>query len=130
MRFMLIRRADAVTEAGGPPTPTILAAMDKYMQDMQQAGVLLDGVGLKPSSKGALVQFTAGEPRVIDGPFAETKELIAGFSLIDVPSLADAVAWARRWPAVDMDANVTIEVRPLFEEADFAEWPAPPAALG
>ncbi len=124
MRFMLIRRADATTEAGAPPTPAILAAVGKYMDEMQQAGVLIDGMGLKPSSKGALVKFDAGQPHVIDGPFAEAKELIAGFSLIEVPSLADAIAWARRWPAVDMDRDVAIEVRPLFEEADFAEWEA------
>ena len=119
---MVIRRADAVTEAGAAPTPAIMAAMDKYMAEMQQAGVLIEGIGLKPSSKGALVQFDAGKPRVIDGPFAEAKELIAGFPLIDVPSLEEAIAWARRWPAIDMEANVALEIRPLFEESDFAEW--------
>ncbi len=124
MRFMLIRRADATTESGAPPTPTIMAAVRKYMEEMQQAGVLIDGMGLKPSSKGALVKFDAGKPHVVDGPFAEAKELIAGFSLIDVPSLADAIAWARRWPAVDMDRDVAIEVRPLVEESDLAEWEA------
>ncbi len=129
MRFMVIRRADAATEAGAVPSAAIMAAMDKYMTEMQQAGVLIDGVGLKPSSKGALVKFDAGQPRVIDGPFTEAKELIAGFSLIDVPSLADAIAWARRWPAIDMDANVALEIRPLFEEADFADWPTAPAPL-
>ncbi len=122
MRFMLIRRADAATEAGAVPSPEIMAAMEKYMEEMQQAGVLVEGMGLKPSSKGALVRFEAGKPRVIDGPFAEAKELIAGFSLIDVPTLEDAIAWARRWPAIDMDANVALEIRPLFEESDFAEW--------
>ncbi len=124
MRFMLIRRADAATEAGAVPSPEIMAAMEKYMEEMQQAGVLVEGMGLKPSSKGALVRFEAGKPRVIDGPFAEAKELIAGFSLIDVPTLEDAIAWARRWPAIDMDANVALEIRPLFEESDFAEWQA------
>ncbi len=122
MRFMMIRRADAATEAGAVPSPAIMAAMGKYMEEMQQAGVLIEGMGLKPSSKGALVQFDGGRPRVIDGPFAEAKELIAGFSLIDVPTLEDAIAWARRWPAIDMDENVALEIRPLFEEADFAEW--------
>ncbi len=122
MRFMMIRRADAATEAGAVPSPAIMAAMGKYMEEMQQAGVLIEGMGLTPSSKGALVQFDGGRPRVIDGPFAEAKELIAGFSLIDVPTLEDAIAWARRWPAIDMDENVALEIRPLFEEADFAEW--------
>ena len=124
MRFMLIRRADAVTEAGAPPSQAIMAAMEQYMDEMQQAGVLIDGMGLKPSSKGALVKFDAGEPRVVDGPFAEAKELIAGFSLIDVPSLEEAIAWARRWPAIDMEENVALEIRPLIEAADFAEWEA------
>ena len=121
MRFMVIRRADALTESGAMPSEEILAAMAEYNAEMVKAGVMLSGDGLKPSSQGARVKFTNGKPRVIDGPFAETKELIAGFSIIDVPSLDDAVAWAKRWPAFDIEANVELEIRPFYELSDFGD---------
>src|SRR5687768_15237271 len=98
MRFMMIRKADPFTEAGGPPSEEILVAMARYNEEMVKAGVMLAGDGLKPSAQGARVKFTNGKPRVIDGPFAETKELIAGFSIIDVASKEEAIEWARRWP--------------------------------
>jgi len=121
MRFMIIRRADEQTEAGVlPETPEIFEAMGSYMDDMAKAGVLLDGQGLHPSSKGVRVQFRGGEPTVIDGPFAEAKELIAGFHLMDVSSKDEAIEWVKRWPA-EIDNNPVIEVRQVFEADDFGE---------
>jgi hypothetical protein len=124
MRFLIMRRADQLTESGAPPGEEILAAMADYNEEMVKAGIMISGDGLKPSSQGARVKFTSGKPRVIDGPFAETKELIAGFSVIDVPSLADAIAWAKRWPAFDVETNVELEIRPLYELSDFGEGEA------
>ena len=121
MRFMIIRKADANTEAGMMPGEEILEAMATYNEEMVKAGVMLSGDGLKPSSQGARVKFTNGTPTVTDGPFAETKELIAGYSVIDVPSLADAIAWARKWPAFDVELNVELEIRPLYELSDFGD---------
>lgn len=121
MRFMFIRRADQHTEAGEPPAPDVLDAMEKYHQDMAAAGILLDGVGLKPSRFGARIAVRAsGAHAKTDGPFAETKELIAGFTMVNVKSREEALAWAMRWPAIDSGAE--IEVRPAFEEEDFAQW--------
>jgi hypothetical protein len=118
---MIIRKADARTEAGEMPNEAMLAAMGNYMQQMSDAGVLLGGEGLTPTSKGARVKFTNGKPTVIDGPFAETKELIGGWCLIRVNSRDEAIAWARRWPAIDTEANVELEIRQLFEADDFGE---------
>ena len=117
MRFMLIRKADAETEAGVLPTPEFMAAMQRYNDKLARAGVFLDGVGLRASSMGAKVKVNGGAPTVTDGPFTETKELIAGYTLIEVRSREEAIAWARRWPAIDADAE--IEVRQLFEPEDF-----------
>ena len=119
MRVMMIRRSDVHSESGQLPGGEIMAAMDKYAKEMEAAGVLRAGDGLKPSSKGARVSFKNGKPTVIDGPFAETKELIAGYFIIDVPSLEEAVKWAKKWPAFDVDTNVELELRPFFEESDF-----------
>jgi PhnB protein len=119
MRFMIIRRADKNTEAGGMPSEEILEAMARYNEEMVKAGVMVSGDGLKPSSQGARVKFTAGRPRVIDGPFAETKELIAGYSVIDVKSKEEAIEWVKRWPAFDVEENVEIEIRPFYELSDF-----------
>ena len=123
MRFMIIRKSDALTEAGKMPGTAILGAMGKYMQDMQDAGILLGGEGLQPSSRGAKVKFEKGKATVTDGPFTEAKELIAGYSMIEVPSLADAIAWAQRWPAgaADTEENVELEIRQVFEAEDFGE---------
>ncbi len=121
MRFMIIRRADALTESGAMPSEEILVAMVKYNEEMVKAGVMLAGDGLKPSSQGARVKFTNGKPAVIDGPFAEAKELIAGFSIIDVKSKEEAIEWAKRWPAFGSEANVEIEIRPFYELSDFGE---------
>lgn len=121
MRFMIIRRADKATEAGVMPSEHMLALMGNYMQEMTNAGVLLGGEGLKPTSKGAIVKFTNGKPKVIDGPFAEAKELIGGYALIQVNSREEALEWVKRWPAVDIDADVELELRELFEADDFGE---------
>ena len=117
MRFMIIRKADRSTEAGDMPSEEILAAMGKYNEELVKAGALLDAAGLQPSSKGARVRFSGGKPAVIDGPFAETKELIAGYSILEVRSKEEAIEWVKRWPPEDGD--VEIEIRQMFELEDF-----------
>jgi hypothetical protein len=119
MRFMILRKADAQTEAGAMPTTELLAAMGKYMEEMGKAGILRGGEGLHPSSKGVRIRFQGGKPSVIDGPFAETKELVAGYALIEVKSREEAIEWLTKWPAIDGGGNVELEVRQLFEAEDF-----------
>ena len=121
MRFMIIRRADQQTEAGAMPSEQMLTLMGNYMKEISDAGILLAGEGLKPSSEGARVKFTHGKPRVMDGPFSETKELIAGYMLIQADSKEEAIEWAKRWPALDLEQNVELEIRQLFEEDDFGD---------
>jgi hypothetical protein len=116
MRFMVIVKANADTEAGVMPTESLLAEMGKYNEELAQAGVMLNGDGLHPSSKGARVAFTSGKPVVTDGPFAETKELIAGFWIWQAASKDDAIAWAKRCP---MQEGAELEIRQLFEADDF-----------
>ncbi len=117
MRFMILRKADRNTEAGVLPTEGLLAAMGKYMEEMNKAGVLLSGEGLQPSSKGTRVKRTGTKVSVTDGPFPETKELIGGFCIIEVKSKQEAIDWIKRWPAEDGD--VELEIRQLFEAEDF-----------
>lgn len=117
MRFMIIRKADKSTEAGVMPSEALLAAMLKYNEELMKAGVLLQGEGLQPSSKGFRVRTSSGKPTVVDGPFTETKELIAGFTMIQVRSREEAIEWVKRWPAEDGDA--VLEVRQVFEADDF-----------
>jgi hypothetical protein len=117
MRFMILRKADRSTEAHVMPSTELLGVMGKYMEEMMKAGVLLGGEGLKPTSEGVRVRFSNGKPKVIDGPFAETKELLAGYCLIQVRSKDEAIEWAKRWPPLDGD--VELEIRQLFEEDDF-----------
>ena len=119
MRFMIIRKADEQTEAGVMPGEALLTAMGSYMGDLAKAGVLLAGEGLQPSSKGSRIRFSAGKPVVTDGPFAEAKELIAGFTLIEVSSREEALEWVKRWPAEDGDGAVELELRQVFEADDF-----------
>ena len=119
MRFMIIRKADAETEAGALPSAELVAAMMKYNEEMVNAGVMKAGDGLQPSVKGARVRFSNGKPTVIDGPFTETKELVAGYSLIEVPSKEEAIAWLKRWPILDGHGNVELELRQLYEAEDF-----------
>ena len=119
MRFMILRKADKATEAGVMPSEKLLAAMGSYMEEMAKAGILLGGEGLKPTAKGARIKFSKGKPTVTDGPFAESKEVIAGYCLIQVKSKQEALDWVKRWPALDADGNVELEIRPLFEAEDF-----------
>jgi len=123
MRFMVIIKADGESESGKLPSAELIAAMGRYNEQMVKAGVMLAGEGLQPSSKGARVQFLAGnKTQVIDGPF-ETKGLVAGFWLIETKSKAEALEWVRRCPA---GAGAEIEVRQLFEAADFPSEVMPP----
>ena len=116
MRFMIIVKANRDAEAGVMPEESLLAAMAKYHEDLAKAGVLLDANGLHPSSKGARIRYSGGKRSVVDGPFAATKELIAGFTLIQVKSKAEAIEWAKRMPAPHGEHNDSeIEVRQLFE---------------
>ncbi len=116
---MLIRKADKETEAGVLPTEDLLTAMMQYNEELVKAGVMLQGEGLQASSKGARVKFAKGKPKVIDGPFTETKELIAGFTMIQVTSKAEAIEWVKRWPAIDDHGEAEIEIRQVFEAEDF-----------
>ena len=119
MRFIVLRKADAETEASMMPTEELIVAMGAYHESMVRAGVMLDGHGLQASSKGARVRFSKGVPTVIDGPFAETKELVAGFSILDVRSKVEAIEWVKRWPQIDGHGEVDIEIRQLYTLDDF-----------
>ena len=122
MRFMVMRKADANTEAGAPPSEAILDAMGKYNEEMVKAGVMLAGEGLHPSSKGVRVRFSGDERSVIDGPFAETKELLAGYWLWKVESLDEAIEWVKRIPNPDESVGESeVEIRPVFEADDFGD---------
>jgi hypothetical protein len=117
MRFMIMVKATEESEAGAMPSEDELAAMGRYNEELARAGVLLAGEGLHPSSKGARVRFSGRERTVIDGPFAETKELIGGFWLIQAKDLDEALEWVKRVPFEDGE----IEVRRVFEAEDFGE---------
>jgi hypothetical protein len=119
MRFMIIRKADKSTETGVMPTHALIAAMGRYNEELVNAGVMLAGEGLQPSSKGFRVRFSGGKPAIVDGPFAETKELIAGFTMIQVKSREEALAWVRRWPPLDGNGQAELEIRQVFEAEDF-----------
>ncbi|MCO5397597.1 YciI family protein [Ralstonia soli] len=119
MRFMVLRLADQDTEASVMPSEALLTAMGKYMEELANAGVLLGGEGLHPSSRGARVEFKDGKPTVIDGPFAEAKGLIAGYAMLQVKSEEEALEWVKRWPALDGGGNVRLEIRRVFEAEDF-----------
>ena len=116
MRFMVLVKANKDSEAGVLPDEKILAAMGKFNEELVKAGVMLAAEGLQPSSKGARVRFSGGKTSVIDGPFAETKELVAGFWLWQVKSREEAIAWLRRAPFQEEE----VEIRQLFEAEDFA----------
>ena len=121
MRFMMIVKANKDSEAGKMPSEELLTAMGKYNEELMKAGVLVDLSGLQASSKGARIRFSRGKPTVIDGPFAETKELIAGYWIINVKSKAEAIEWAKRIPAPHgKDQEGEIELRQFFELEDFA----------
>lgn len=122
MRFMVIVKASKETEAGMLPSTELLAAMGAYNEELVKAGIMLAGDGLQPSSKGARIRYFGDELEVIDGPFAETKELIAGYWIWDVKSLDEAIEWAKRCPNPMGDGqSAQIEIRQLFEADDFGE---------
>jgi hypothetical protein len=124
MRFMIIVKATATSEAGEMPEASLIGAMSAYHEELAKAGVLLDANGLQPTSKGWRVRHSGGKRTIIDGPFAETKELIAGYTLIQVRSREEAMEWARRFPApFGENADGEIEVRQLFELDDFEPGP-------
>src|SRR5438067_193308 len=120
MRFMMIVKASKESEAGVMPSEKLLDAMGKFNEELQKAGVLLDLSGLQPSSKGVRVRFSGGRRTVVEGPFTESKDLIAGYWLIQAKSREEAIEWARRAP-MDADGHdAEIEIRQLFELEDFA----------
>jgi len=116
MRFMVIVKASRESEAGEMPSEQVLADMGKYNQELADAGVLLAGEGLHPTSKGKRVRFSGGTPTVIDGPFPETKELVAGFWLLQADSMDAVVEWVKRAP---FDVGEEVEIRQVFEADDF-----------
>jgi hypothetical protein len=118
MRVMVIVKADKDSEAGVMPSRELLTDMGKYNEELVKAGIMLAGEGLHPSSKGKRVRFEGSKRTVTDGPFAESKELIAGFWLWQVKSMDEAVEWLKRAP---FDGGTEIEIRPVFEEEDFGE---------
>jgi len=123
MRFMVIVKASKDSEAGKMPSEELLGAMAKFNEEMVKAGIMLDGAGLKPSSQGARIRFSGKQRTVIDGPFAETKELIAGYWIIQVKNKAEAIEWMKRCPNPHPD-DCEIEIRQFFEMEDFGESPA------
>jgi len=119
MRFMVIRKADPQTEAGMMPTRELIDAMTAYNEEMVRAGVMLAGDGLRPSRDGARVKFRGGKPTIVDGPFAEAKELVAGYSIWEVSSMDEAVEWARRSPVEGV-----VELRKILDAEDFGVFAA------
>jgi hypothetical protein len=122
MRFMILVKATEDTEAGVLPSQELLAAMGKYNEELVKAGVMLAGEGLQPTSKGARVRFSGKKRTVIDGPFAETKELVAGFWIFEVGSKEEAIEWVKRCPNPMGDGKESeIEIRQVFEAEDFGD---------
>jgi len=124
MRFMILVKATAESEAGKMPGVELMTAMGKFNEELVNAGVLLAGEGLHPSSKGARIRFDGASRSVIDGPFAETKELVAGFWLIQVKSREEAIEWMKRCPN-PMEGPSEIEIRQVYDMEDFAEVATP-----
>lgn len=125
MRFMVIVKATEDSEAGKMPSEELLAAMGNFNEELVKAGVMLSGDGLQPSSKGARVRFTGDKRTVIDGPFAETKELVAGFWMWKCNSLAEAIDWVKRCPHPHPGSECEIEIRQVFEMEDFGDQMTP-----
>jgi hypothetical protein len=120
MKFMILLKADRNTEAGKMPDEKLLGDMMKYNEELVKAGVMLAGEGLQPSSRGARVKFSGGTRTVVDGPFAETKELIAGFWMFRCASKEEAIEWVKRCPD-PLEGEAEIEIRQVFEADDFGE---------
>ena len=129
MRFMIIGKATKESEAGIVPKPEAFAAMGEYNEQLVKAGILLAAEGLAASSKGARVKFSGDKRTVIDGPFAETKELIAGFTIIQVKSLEEAIEWVKRAPNVSPNGEAEVEIRKLMDVEDFGEGFTPNAEI-
>lgn len=127
MRVIVIIKANEKSEAGIMPSERMLTEMGKYNEELVKAGIMLAGEGLHPSSKGKRVQFSGGKTTVVDGPFAETKELIAGFWIWQVKSMEEAVEWVKRIPNPDNEDEGSIEIRPVFEAEDFGDEFTPEA---
>ncbi|PTL81609.1 YciI family protein [Vitiosangium sp. GDMCC 1.1324] len=121
MRVMVIVKATKNSEASVMPSEKLLAEMGKYNEELVKAGIMLAGEGLHPSSRGKRIQFSGGKRTVVDGPFAETKELIAGYWLWQVKSIEEAVEWARRCPEPMPGEDAELEIRPVFEADDFGK---------
>lgn len=121
MRVMVIVKATKNSEAGALPSEKLLADMGRFNEELVKAGIMLAGDGLQPSSKGKRVRFSGGKRTVVDGPFAETKELVAGFWLWQVRSMDEAVEWVRRCPDPMPGEDAEIEIRPLYEADDFGK---------
>jgi hypothetical protein len=121
MRFMGLLKADEASEAGAPPSPELLQRMGKFIEEITRAGVLVASDGLQPTSKGVRVKLSGGKFVVTDGPFTETKELIASYALFDVPSLEDAIHWSKRF--LEVLGTGECEIRPLFQASDFGPPP-------
>jgi hypothetical protein len=113
MQFMVIRKVDAETEAGVMPSPQLIDDMTSYNEKLVKRGVMKEGAGLLSSAHGARVSFSNGKPTIIDGPFSEAKELIAGYSIIEAGSLAEVIEMVRNWPQSDGHGNVQIEIRQI-----------------
>ena len=128
MRVMVIVKASKESEAGVMPDTALLTAMGNFNQELVNAGVMLAGEGLHPSSRGARVKFSGAQRTVVDGPFAETKELVAGYWLWQVRSLEEAIEWVRRCPNPHPGADSEIEIRPVFEAEDFGPALTPEVA--
>lgn len=122
MRFMILVKATDTSEGGGLPSKDMLDVMGKYHEELVRAGVLLDANGLKPSSDGFRIRYAGSKAAVVDGPFSETKELIAGYTLIQVKSREEAIAWAKRFPN-PYEADGEVEVRQVFELEDLGSGP-------
>lgn len=120
MRVMVFVKGTPTTEAGAMPDEKLITEMTNYNEELVKAGILLDGEGLHPTSRGARVRWTNGKPTVIDGPFTESKEIIAGYWLWQVRSLEEAIEWVKRCPQ-PTDGEAEIEIRPLFEPDDFGD---------
>ena len=120
MRVMVMVKANEDTEGGAPPDTEMLNAMGRYNEELVKAGVMLDGEGLHPSSNGVRIQFSGDDRSVVDGPFAETKELIAGYWIWQVRDMDEAIEWAKRCPNPTGEESV-LEIRPVFELDDFGD---------
>jgi hypothetical protein len=119
MRFLGLLKADKDSESGAPPRKELMEKMGKFMEEITKAGVLVDTAGLQPSAKGARVRLSGGKVTVIDGPFAETKELVASYALLETKSMAEAIQWTTRF--LNVLGQGECELRPLYEPGDFGE---------